>query len=144
MMGAMIHGKPLPSDIRQRLSTLAQAFECCPSVVFAYLFGGAAAGRLTPLSDVDVAVYLDRAADPVAGRLDAIHAVTSHLATDEVDVVVLNRAPTALLGRILATRRVILDRDPFLRHRFESLALREFFDFRIFERRLLERRARRG
>ena len=140
----MIRGKPLPSDIGQRLSTLGQALERCPSVVFAYLFGGAAAGRLTPLSDVDVAVYLDEAADPVEGRLAAIRAVTSHLATDEVDLVVLNTAPTALAGRVLTNRRVILDRDPFLRHRFESLALREFFDFRIFERRLLERRARRG
>jgi len=144
MMGAMIRGKPLPSDIGQRLSTLAQALERCPSVIFAYLFGGAAAGRLTPLSDIDVAVYHDDTADPVDARLEAIRVVTTHLATDEVDVVVLNTASTALVGRVLTTRRVILDRDPFLRHRFESLALREFFDFRIFERRLLERRARRG
>ena len=140
----MIRRKPLPSDIGQRLGTLGHALERCPPVVFAYLFGGAAAGRLTPLSDVDVAVYLDSAADPVEGRLEAIRAVTTYLATDEVDVVVLNTAPTALAGRVLTTRRVILDRDPFLRHRFESLALREFFDFRVFERRLLERRARRG
>ncbi len=140
----MIRRKPLPSDIGQRLSTLGQALERCPSVVFAYVIGGAATGRLTPLSDVDVAVYLDEAADPVEGRLEAIRAATTHLATDEVDLVVLNTAPIALVGRVLTTRRVILDRDPFLRHRFESLALREFFDFRIFERRLLERRARRG
>ncbi|WP_133174608.1 hypothetical protein [Candidatus Methylomirabilis limnetica] len=55
-------------------------------------------------------------------------------------MVVLNTAPTALTGRILQTRRVIFDRDPFRRHLFESLALREFFDFRIFEHRLLARR----
>jgi len=47
-------------------------------------------------------------------------------------VVVLNTAPTALTGRILQARQVIFDRDPFRRHLFESLALREFFDFRIF------------
>jgi predicted nucleotidyltransferase len=144
MMGAMIRGKPLPPDIARRLSTLGQALESCPAVVFAYLFGGAAGGRLTPLSDVDVAVYLDPAADPVAARLQAIDVVTRHLATDDVDLVVLNSAPTALVGRVLTSRQVILDRDPFLRHRFESLALREFADFRIFEHRLLERRARRG
>ena len=70
--------------------------------------------------------------------------ITAHLATDEVDVVVLNNAPTALLGRVLATRRVLLDRDPFFRHRFESRALRESFDFRVFERRHLTRRFGRG
>ncbi|MGH7339217.1 MAG: type VII toxin-antitoxin system MntA family adenylyltransferase antitoxin, partial [Candidatus Rokuibacteriota bacterium] len=123
---------------------LGQALESCPAVRFAYLFGGAARERLTPLSDVDVAVYLDPAANLVAARLEAIEAVTRHLATDEVDLVVLNSAPIALAGRVLASRRVILDRDPFLRHRFESLASREFADFRIFERRLLERRARGG
>jgi predicted nucleotidyltransferase len=140
----MRRGKPLPPDIRARLDTLGRALEPCPAVRFAYLFGGAAAGRLTPLSDVDVAVYLDPAADPVAARLQAIDAVTRHLATDDVDLVVLNSAPTALAGRVLTGRTVILDREPFLRHRFESLALRQFADFRVFEQRLLERRARRG
>jgi predicted nucleotidyltransferase len=140
----MIRGKPLPPDILGRLGTLGEALRLCPAIRFAYLFGGAAVGRLTPLSDVDVAVYLDPAADLVAARLQAIDAVSRHLATEDVDLVVLNSAPTALVGRVLTGRKVILDRDPFLRHRFESLALREFADFRVFEHRLLERRARRG
>lgn len=50
----MIRGRPLPSDIARRLSTLGQALERCPPIVFAHLFGSAAGGRLTPLSDVDV------------------------------------------------------------------------------------------
>lgn len=139
----MIQKAPLPADIKERLTTLGQALERCPGVVFAYLFGGAAAGRLRPLSDVDVAVYLDETVDSVEGRLEAIGVATAHLGTDEVDLVVLNTSPTALAGRILQTRRVICDRDPFRRHRFESLTLREFFDFRIFEHRLLARRYRR-
>jgi hypothetical protein len=39
---------------------------------------------------------------------------------------------------------VIADKDPFLRHRFESLELRKFLDFRIFEQRLLDARFARG
>jgi predicted nucleotidyltransferase len=136
----MIKQKPLPADIATRLSDLGRALESCPAVIFAYVFGGAAVGDLTPLSDVDVAVYVAKSADLVEARLDVVGAVTSHLGTDEVDVVVLNTAPTALVGRILGTRRVILDREPFRRHRFESLRLREFLDFRIFEHRLLSRR----
>jgi len=140
----MIRKTPLPADVEVRLRTLGQALESCPVVVFAYLFGGAGTGRLGPLSDVDVAVFLEDAADPIEGRLEAIGAVTAHLGTDEVDLVVLNTAPTSLVGRILQSRRVICDRDPFRRHRFESLALREFLDFRIFEHRLLARRFARG
>jgi predicted nucleotidyltransferase len=134
----------LPEGIEERLRTLGQALGRCRGVVFAYLFGGAAVGRLTPLSDVDVAVYLDDGVDLVEGKLDALGVASRHLGTDEVDLVVLNAAPTALTGRILQSRRVILDRDPFRRHRFESLALREFFDFRILEHRLLARKYRRG
>jgi predicted nucleotidyltransferase len=138
------HKGPLPADIDRRLATLGDALKDSPGLLFAYLFGGAAEGRLTPLSDVDVAVFFDEACDLVEARLHAGLRATRHLGTDEVDLVVLNSAPTALLGRILKSRRVICDRDPFRRHRFESLALREFFDFRIFEHRLLERRFGRG
>jgi predicted nucleotidyltransferase len=140
----MIHRAPLSPAVADRLATLGAALDRCPSVVFAYLFGGAAAGRLTALSDVDVAAYLDEEADFLEARLTVLEAVSAHLGTDEVDVVVLNRAPVSLTGRILRARRVICDRDPHRRHRFESRALREFFDFRVFEHRLLARRYGRG
>ena len=136
----MIHRTPLPTDVRERLKTLGQVLEKCSGMVFTYLFGSLAAGRFDPLSDVDVAVFLDEVLDPVEQKLEVIGAASGHLRTDEVDVVVLNTAPTALIGRILQSRQVICDRDPFRRHRFESRALREFFDFRVFEHRLLVRR----
>jgi len=136
----MIHETRLPPDIEARLTTLGAALERCRGVVFAYLFGGAASGPIKPLSDVDVAVYLEEGVDLVEGRLEALGAVTEHLGTDEVDLVVLNTAPTALTGRILQTRRVLLDRVPFRRHLFESRTLRQFFDFRILEHAILARR----
>lgn len=135
---------PLPPDIEERLASLGDALASCPGVLFAYLFGGAARGRLTPLSDVDVAVFLEETGDHQTLRLAALTAVTRHLGTDAVDLVVLNTAPSSLLARLLPTRRVILDRVPFRRHRYESLENRKAADFRIFERRLLERRFARG
>lgn len=136
----MIRDKALPRDIEERLETLGTLLRGCPGVLFAYLFGGAGVGRRTPLSDVDVAVYLEDLYDSTEQTASLLGKVTAHLGTDEVDLIVLNTAPTALLGRILQTRRVICDRAPFARHRFESLALREFFDFRVFEQRHLDRR----
>lgn len=140
----MIHERPLPPNIAERLETLDQVLAGCRGVVFAYLFGGAAIGAIRPLTDVDVAVYLDESLAPIEGRLAVVGAASRHLGTEEVDVVVLNSAPTALVGRILMTRKVILDRDPFVRHRFESRRLREFFDFRFLEQRLLARRYANG
>jgi uncharacterized protein len=136
----MRRGAALPTDIENRLATLGGVLDRHPAVRFAYVFGGAGRGDLRPLSDVDVAVYVDEAADPVGTRLELIGVVTRHLGTDQVDLVVLNRAATALTGRILQSRRVITDKDPFLRHRFESVELRKFLDFRIFEQRHLDAR----
>jgi hypothetical protein len=77
-------------------------------------------------------------------RLEVARAVAKHLGTDAVDVVLLNTAPVSLAGRVLTSRRVVLDRVPFARHRFESLTARLFQDFRIREHRLLARRYTRG
>ncbi len=140
----MNRGRPLPADIEERLTSLGKALESSPGLVFAYLFGGAARGRLTPLSDIDVAAFFEDGRDLGECRLEALQRATQHLGTDEVDLVVLNTAPSALLARILPDRRVLCDREPFRRHRFESLEARKAADFRIFERRLLERRFGRG
>ena len=135
----------LPADIDRRLDGLADTMAAVSAdVEFAYLFGSAATGRLTPRSDVDVAIFVSPEADAHAVRLDVIRDVTRHLATDAVDVVVLNSAPIALAGRILTTRRVLLDRAPFVRHRYESLTARMYHDFRIREHRLLAQRFPRG
>jgi hypothetical protein len=46
----------------------------------------------------------------------------------------------SLAGRILQKRKLLMDKDPFLRHKYESRILREFFDFAIKEKELLDRR----
>ncbi len=130
--------KRLPEDIYRRLDALRDYLQGNPEVVFAYLFGGLASGRLTPLSDIDIAVYLK---DPESvDYLELYSQVSEVLGTDEVDLVVLNRAPVSLAGRVLMQRKVLVDREPFLRHAYESLIIREFLDFRDFERRLFQRR----
>jgi hypothetical protein len=126
----------------ERIAALPDVLAARPEVVFAYLFGSAARGELRPLSDVDVAVFVADGIDTLLARAELLAVLTGQLGTDRVDLIVLNEAPTALLGRVLLDRRVLCDKDPFRRHRFESRALREFHDFRQFERRLLERRRR--
>ena len=135
----------VPLDLDQRLRTVGEAIgSVSPTVLFAYLFGSSATGTRTPRSDVDLAIFLTPDADPHEVRLAVARSASRHLATDAVDLVVLNTAPIALAGRVLGTRRVILDRDPFLRHRYESLHARMFQDFRIREHRLLATRRAHG
>jgi predicted nucleotidyltransferase len=136
----MIKRHCLPPDISNRLNLLGPLFADDDRVIFAYLFGGLASGRQRPLSDVDIAVYLDSGVDKADAKLALIGAVSDVLATDEIDLVILNSASISLVGRILKNRRLLTDKQPFVRHSFESLALREFFDFSRKEQDILFRR----
>lgn len=103
-------------------------------MLFAYLFGSVATGRVRSGSDVDVAVYLepgpalDRALETsldLAGRLSSASGVGN------TEVTVLNEASLPLRGRAVRERVMLFSRDEPARVRFESMTLREFFDFQI-------------
>lgn len=111
-----------------------------PGVVFAYLFGSLARKTSSPLSDVDIGVYLKDTSDPTNEKLDLMGSLMGQLEMDEVDVVVLNNAPLPLTARVLERNEILIDRDPFRRQAFESLILRQYFDFSVQEKAILERR----
>lgn len=131
---------PLPPDAMVRLPELGEVLTSDPRVIFAYLFGGLARGRLTPLSDADIAVFLEPTADLAETRLDLIGVVSEVLRSDAVDVIVLNEAPISLSGRVLQVARVLVDRDPERRYAYESLTRRMFWDFQVIENRILDAR----
>ena len=62
------------------------------------------------------------------------------LQTDEIDLVILNTAPLSLAAKVVETKKVIVDNAPFIRHKYESLVMREYFDFSIVEKAILKRR----
>ena len=111
-----------------------------PDILFAYLFGGLARGKPLPLSDVDIAVYLRETVDLFEKKLEILGKLTYLLETDEIDLVMLNEAPLTLRMKVLENKRIIVDNDPFLRHEYESLTMREYFDFSTKEMAILERR----
>ena len=140
----MVRRDPLPKDILDKLPAARHVMEAAPEVIFAYLFGGLARGAPGPLSDVDIAVFLRDAEGAAQAKLTLFDSLTNALGTIELDLVLLNTAPISLVGRIIQGRKLLVDKEPFLRHRFESAKLREYFDFRIREDAFLERRFRNG
>ncbi len=134
----MIRFKRIPENIHKRFDLLADLFMANPNIIFAYLFGGMARDKRKPLSDVDLGIYVRN-----IKRLDLLSLfseISRILGTDEIDLVVLNSAPISFSGRILQKRKILIDKDPFLRHQYESRILREFFDFTIKEKEILRRR----
>jgi predicted nucleotidyltransferase len=115
----VIKFESLPDDILDRLPTVAALLSKREEVIFAYLFGGLARGSRSPLSDVDIAVFLERGRDGADARLFLFEALTEVLGTSELDLLILNTAPISIVGRVLQNRRILVDRDPFFRHRYE-------------------------
>jgi predicted nucleotidyltransferase len=136
----MIKFEKLPPQILSRIPKVQKTLEDDDNVVFAYLFGGLAAGRANPLSDVDIAVYVRDAGNLADYKLSLFDRLTDALGTTELDLVVLNTAPVSIAGRVLQHKQLLVDKEPFRRHTYESLTLREFFDFRIMEEALFTRR----
>lgn len=108
-------------------------------VVAASLFGSQAAGKAGPLSDVDVAVWLDPSlsdSERFRVRLELIGHAAGALRTNEVDLVVLNDAPPLLKHRALRSGVRLLDRDPVARVRLESRAVSDYLDTKPLRERL--------
>lgn len=138
----MVKFKKLPADIEIRVNKLRDFLKKHSEVIFAYIFGGLAKGKRSFLSDVDIAIYLKN--PEKFDYLQFYTEITKFLNTDEVDLVVLNNAPLTLSGRILQSKKILIDNAPFLRHKFESLTIRKFLDFQYRERQYLKERLKIG
>lgn len=134
----------LSVKLSEIISKLKENFEKDENIVFAYLFGGLAKNRISPISDIDVAVYLRNIENILDEKIRILNKICELLKFDDIDLIILNLAPISLKGRILQNKIIIVDKNPTLRHSFESLTLREFFDFSIKERQILYRRYKLG
>ena len=95
----------------------------------AYLFGSVARGTDTSNSDVDVGVLLRTAPSGALNdlRFDLEGDLERALGR-RTQIVILNNAPPDLVHRVLRDGRLLLDRDPAARIRFEVRARNEYFD----------------
>jgi uncharacterized protein len=118
----------LDEDRRQ---ALAEFFERQPDVVAAYLFGSQARGEAGPLSDVDLAVWLNDHLEPdrrLSRQLALSAQAASLLGTDEVELVVLNGAPPLLAQRVIRDGELLAERSTMTRVRLETEAIIRYLD----------------
>ena len=128
----------LPVEFAEYQVSLAAYFAAMPEVQFACLYGSHARGQANTLSDVDVAVLIDRATDRKEYfdlRLTLIGDLSALIKNDDVDVVVLNEAPLALQYRILRDGISLYCRNRDRLTEFSARAISEYLDFKpIIER----------
>jgi uncharacterized protein len=111
---------------------IAMALADRPEVLEAYLFGSHAVGRAQAHSDIDVAVYVDESkvrpgAFGYAAELTA--SLMQALASDRIDVTLLNRAPPVLYHRVLRDGRRLMSRDLLRTTTREGYALSRYCDY---------------
>ena len=111
---------------------LVRALAARGEIQEAYLFGSRATGRAQAHSDIDVAVYVDIGQAEASGYGYAAGLAAdlmSAVGTNDVDVVILNRAPPVLYHRVLRDGRRILARDPLATVAREGYALSRYCDY---------------
>ena len=98
------------------------------AIKFAYLFGSQARGKTGPLSDIDIAVYLDKRHNLFLFRLHFQEEIDRQLkGRRSSDLVILNNAPLVLQYEIIKNGKVLKESKP-QRIQFETRVLRNYLD----------------
>jgi len=97
------------------------------AIKFAYLFGSCARNATGPLSDIDLAVYLDKRFDYFSARLRFMGDLDRLLKGHSFDLVILNEAPLILQYEVIR-ENVILKENKDKRIPFETRVIREYLD----------------
>lgn len=98
-------------------------------VLAAYLFGSMARGTESAKSDVDIGVlFRSRPAQTLDSLRFSLEGELERSAGRRVQLLVLNDAPPDLIHRVLRDGRLLLDRDPAARIRFEVDSRNRYFD----------------
>jgi predicted nucleotidyltransferase len=117
---------------RKLVESLRGCLGARPEILEAYLFGSRARGSSQPHSDVDVAVYLDpdyRPDSPFGYAAELTADLVALLHSNDVDVVVLNRAPPLLYHRVLRDGLRLFARDARATTTREGRALSRYCDY---------------
>jgi len=119
-------------------------------VMIAYLFGSEAKSKSGPLSDVDIAVFVDKGIDK-SGRFDLRLRLSNELSSimkRRVDLVILNDTPVQLSFEIIKYGELIFCSNKSTKVDVETKILSKYLDRRYYDKRhaglALEKIAARG
>lgn len=113
------------------LQALSDYLGRLPDVLAALVFGSAAAGRLRPDSDLDIAVLFPAQAVPDALAAVELRERLTQFASRDVDLVVLNQAPPILAFQAIKNGRIIACHD---QHAYQCYVMRLISEYADFKR----------
>ncbi len=113
------------------LPKIKPIFESYPEIKLVYLFGSQISGKTGPLSDVDLAFYLDEKDKKrmFEIKFELMDKISRSLGTDKIDIVIINLTDSPELKyNIIKEGELVFKRDPF-KILIEPRILNDYFDF---------------
>ena len=98
------------------------------NIFLAYIFGSQLKGKTGPLSDYDFAVLLSKKPS-FQFKYELKNKLVSVLGFEKVDLIILNDAPIELKYHVVATGKVIFQKNSIIKTEFEADALSRYFDY---------------
>jgi len=133
-----------------QIGALNATLQNYPDVQFAYLFGSQATGNVTPMSDVDIAVYFAAhlsSTEQFRLRLHLIGVLCEALQRNDVEVAVLNDEAIVLRYEVVKNGKTIFCRDKSAQNEFFVRTISEYLDtepMRAFFREKMKQQIREG
>jgi len=120
-------------------------------IVLAYLFGSAARGEMTSLSDIDIGILFNSRINAMRKydlKLELMGDVSSACGLNRIDIVDMEKGSTLLNYNIIKHGKILKSEDENKRVRFETSILSKYLDEKYYLQRhtdlLLKRIASRG
>jgi len=98
------------------------------NVLLAYFFGSQLKGKTGPLSDYDFAVLLSKKPS-FKFKYELKNKFINALDDEKVDLIILNYAHIELKYHVVATGKIIFQRNPVIKTEFEADTLSRYFDY---------------
>ena len=129
---------PSRSDIQPDLWELVDYLEARPEVLAAVVFGSAAAGRLRPDSDIDLALLFTEGSVPDAFAVLELRGALEHRAGRDVDLIVLNGASPILAFQAVKKGQLLACKDASMYQHYVVRLISEYADFKRIRRPIEE------
>jgi predicted nucleotidyltransferase len=132
---------PETTDLVDRLTAGLQAILPAWPVALAHLYGSAATGHATPLSDVDIALVTNEPVDSyrqLKMELRIETPLADQVGVRNADVRIINDALLAIRGQVACNGILLYCADEEARVHFETTIWDEYFDYEPIARQLRE------
>lgn len=100
-----------------------------------YLFGSKAKEINTPVSDIDIAVFIDNYENQDLRQifLDLIFEFSQLFKSDKIDLLILNEAPITIQFKVISEGKPLFQFNPEYRADYEEKVVKLYLDFKKFE-----------